>query len=344
MHVETLNIFCDVVRHQSFSRGAEANSVSQSAASQAVRQLEKHLGAQLIDRSKRPWVLTPEGKVFFKGCQEIVERYHELENAVQRRQNPSGHTVRLAAIYSVGLHDLSQYVDRFHALVPGAGVNLEYMHPDEVSQRILNDQSDLGLMSFVTPGREFTAIPWQRQLMVVACPPTHRFARMAAERGGVRPVDLARERFVAFDRELPVRREVDRFLRRYDVEVDVTAEFDNIETIKQAVDEGAGISVLPEPTLRREVQRQTLVQARFILPPGEPPLVRPLSIVHRRNRRLHPAVTEFIKVLQDSADVTSALGDRARSRTAKRRPAVDDQSPSRAPSPQTAGVVRGANP
>ena len=66
MHVETLNIFCDVVRHQSFSRGAEANSVSQSAASQAVRQLEKHLGAQLIDRSKRPWVLTPEGKVFFK--------------------------------------------------------------------------------------------------------------------------------------------------------------------------------------------------------------------------------------------------------------------------------------
>ena len=62
MHLETLNIFCDVVRHQSFSRGAEANSVSQSAASQAVRQLEKHLGAQLIDRSKRPWVLTPEGK------------------------------------------------------------------------------------------------------------------------------------------------------------------------------------------------------------------------------------------------------------------------------------------
>ena len=64
IHLETLNIFCDIVRHQSFSRGAVANSVSQSAASQAVRQLEKHLGAQLIDRSKRPWVLTPEGQGF----------------------------------------------------------------------------------------------------------------------------------------------------------------------------------------------------------------------------------------------------------------------------------------
>ena len=102
MHVETLSIFCDVVRHQSFSRGARASSVSQSAASQAVRQLEKHLGAQLIDRSKRPWQLTPEGRLFFKGCQELVERYHELEDAVRHRQNPSGRTVRLATIYPWG--------------------------------------------------------------------------------------------------------------------------------------------------------------------------------------------------------------------------------------------------
>ncbi len=343
MHVETLNIFCDVVRHQSFSRGAEASSVSQSAASQAVRQLEKHLGAQLIDRSKRPLVLTPEGKVFFKGCQEIVERYHELENAVQRWQNPSGHTVRLAAIYSVGLHDLSQYVDRFHTLVPGAGVDLEYMHPDEISQRILNDQSDLGLMSFVTPGREFTAIPWQRQLMVVACPPTHRFAQMVAEQGGVRPADLAGERVVAFDRELAVRREVDRFLRRYDVEVDVTAEFDNIETIKQAVDEGAGVAVLPEPTLRREVQRRTLVQAQFLLPPGEPTLVRPLSIVHRRNRRLNPAVTEFITLLQSGTEYAPARPVSAPPKTSTRRLAGDRLAASRVQTRPASHATGGAN-
>ena len=343
MHVETLNIFCDVVRHQSFSRGAEASSVSQSAASQAVRQLEKHLGAQLIDRSKRPWVLTPEGKIFFTGCQEIVERYHELENAVQRRQNPSGHTVRLAAIYSVGLHDLSQYVDRFHALVPGAGVDLEYMHPDEVSQRILNDQSDLGLMSFVTPGRELTVIPWQRQLMVVACPPTHRFAQMVAEQGGVRPADLAGERFVAFDRELAIRREVDRFLRRYEVEVDVTAEFDNIETIKQAVDEGAGVAVLPEPTLRREAQQRTLVQAQFLLPPGEPTLVRPLSIVHRRNRRLNPAVTEFITLLQNGTGGVPARPVSSSPKTGTHRRAGNHRASSRVPSRPAADATRGAN-
>ena len=136
MHLEALNIFCDVVRYQSFSRGAVANSVSQSAASQAIRQIEKQLSAQLIDRSKRPWQLTPEGRLFFKGCQEIVERYHELQEAVQHRQHPAVYTVRLASIYSVQLHDLSPYIDQFHASVPGASVDLEYMHPDQIYARV----------------------------------------------------------------------------------------------------------------------------------------------------------------------------------------------------------------
>ncbi len=313
MQVETLRIFCDVVRHQSFSRGARASSVSQSAASQAVRQIEKHLGAQLIDRSKRPWQLTAEGRLFFKGGQEIVERYHELEAAVRHRRNPSGRAVRLATIYSVGIHQLRQTVDRFRAAMPGAAVDLQYMHPAEIREQVLNDRCDLGLMSFVTRRRELAVIPWKRQAMVVACPPAHRFAaRAAAGRGGVRPADLAGERFVAFDRKLPVRRAVDRFLRRHRVEVAVTAEFDNIETIKQAVDEEAGVAILPEPTLRREVRRGTLVQAPLLLPDGEPPLVRPLSIVHRSNRRLSPAVTAFIELLGADAPAAGRRAGRSR--------------------------------
>ena len=323
MHVETLSIFCDVVRHGSFSRGAMARSVSQSAASQAVRQLEKHLGAELIDRSKRPWELTAEGAIVFKGCQEIVERYHELEDAVRHHRNPSAHRVRLASIYSVGLQHLSQYVDQFRALVPGAAVDLDYMHPDQVRTRVLSDQSDLGLLSFATSGRELTAIPWKDQLMVVACTPGHRLA--------------------ALDRVLPARREIDKFLRRHEVEVEITAEFDNIETVKQAVDEGAGIAILPEPTLRREAKRGTLVQARLLLAPGEPPLVRPLSIVHRRKRRLNPAVTEFIRLLREDARDASTEGDRTLVTADPAGPApVSAPSPSDHPA---AAVVsaRGAN-
>ena len=297
MHLEALNIFCDVVRHQSFSRGALANSVSQSAASQAVRQIERRLGTQLIDRSKRPWQLTPEGKVFFKGCQEIVERYHQLEVEVKRRQDASGYTVRLASIYSIGLHDLSGYVDRFQAKVPGAEVDLDYMHPDEVYEQVLSDQFDLGLISFANPRRELNVIPWEDQPMVVACLPGHRFAQSRGDAPGIPPLDLSGEAFVTFDRGLPVRREIDRFLRRHETEVRVVAEFDNIENIKRAVEDGAGIAILPEPTLRREAEAQTLIKVPLSLSSEVQPLIRPVSIIHRRKRHLNPAVTEFIALL-----------------------------------------------
>ncbi len=322
MHLESLSIFCDVVRYQSFSRAATVHAVSQSAASQAVRQIEQRLGAQLIDRSTRPWRLTTEGKLFFQGCQEIIERYHELEDAVQRRQHPSGYTVRVASIYSVSLHDLSGYVDRFQSLVPGATVDIAYMHPDQVYERILSDQSDLGLISFANPGRGFTAIPWKRQTMAVACLPGHRFARLAREQRGLLPQDLARESFVTFDRGLPVRREIDRFLRKHDVDMTVVAEFDNIENIKQAVEDGAGVAILPVPTLRQEVRRHALVMVPFRASADGAPLVRPLSIVHRRKRRLNPAVTEFIKLLcTDDGALDAAQRATAASATAGREAA-----------------------
>tara|TARA_Y100000588_G_C14223014_1_gene911879 strand:- start:122 stop:1102 length:981 start_codon:yes stop_codon:yes gene_type:complete len=324
MNFDALRIFCDVVRFQSFSRGAAANSVSQSAASQAVRQLEKRLQVQLIDRSKRPWLLTVEGKTFFKGCQEIVERYYELEESVQRHQEPSGYTIKLASIYSIRLPDLSRYVKEFQTTVPGATVQLEYMHPDEIYTRIQNDQSDLGLIAFAAPGRDLTAVPWQQQTMVVACLPSHKFSRRATAVG---PWELSGESIVTFDRQLPVRRELDRYLRRHKAGVNIVAEFDNIENIKEAVEDGAGIAIVPEQTVRREVKRRSLVSVALDTLDGEAPFIRPLSIIHRRKRRLNPAVSAFINLLsrldtETPAPVTekSASGNQGPAKEESTRP------------------------
>src|ERR1700690_3631953 len=101
MQLESLKIFCDVVRSASFSRGATENGISQSSASQAVHHLEERLGLKLIDRSKRPLVLTPPGKVYFEGCRDLVERYLELENRVKAFDDEDTvvGTVGIAAIY-----------------------------------------------------------------------------------------------------------------------------------------------------------------------------------------------------------------------------------------------------
>ena len=162
--------------------------------------------------------------------------------------------MQVAAIYSVGLGDMGQFVERFQAQQPGSQVHVEYLHPDRVYEKVLDGTADFGLVSFPRKTRDLNALPWRDEEMVLACAPDHPLALYKT----VEPPQLDGVKFVGFDRELTIRREVDRFLREQGVTVEVVMEFDNIENIKKAVEISAGVALLPEPTLRREVQAGTL--------------------------------------------------------------------------------------
>ncbi len=295
MQLESLQIFCDVVRSASFSRAAAENRISQSSASQAVHQLEVRLGVKLIDRSKRPLVLTPKGKVYYDGCKELVDRYLELENRVKALEDEDTivGTVGVAAIYSVGLAHMSQYVKVFEERHPGANVRLEYLHPSRVVDRVTNSEAELGLLSFPRKWPELNVIKWREEMMVVAVHPSHAFAR----RSSVAVAELDGEPFVAFDPDLSIRQAIDRFLRRNNVQVEVVLEFDNIENIKRAVEIPSGISVLPEPSLTREVEAGTLVAIPIECDDSSDRLIRPLAIIHRRQSNLEPAAARFLELL-----------------------------------------------
>jgi DNA-binding transcriptional LysR family regulator len=130
--------------------------------------------------------------------------------------------------------------------------------------------------------------------MVLVAHPAHRLAR----RRSVAPAELQGEKFVAFDRDLAIRKAIDRALKQHDVEVEVVMEFDNVETIKQAIGINAGVSILPRPTVLNESGMRTLA----VVPLGLPGLVRPIGIIHRRGRRLTPVVARFIEQLQKPVD------------------------------------------
>jgi DNA-binding transcriptional LysR family regulator len=295
MQLETLKIFCDVVRSASFSRGAEENGISQSSASQAVHQLELRLGVKLIDRSKRPLVLTSQGKVYYQGCKELVERYLELENRVKGLEGEKSvaGTVGVAAIYSVGLHHMSQYVRTFEERHPGAEIRLEYLHPSRVLERVMSGEAELGLVSYPRKWPELNVITWREEAMMLAVHPSHRFAH----RSSVMVRELDAEPFVGFDPDLSIRRAIDRFLRRHGVSVDVACAFDNIENIKRAVEIPSGISILPEPTLAQEVKAGTLVAIPLESDDPSTRLTRPLAIIHRRQAALEPAAARFLELL-----------------------------------------------
>jgi DNA-binding transcriptional LysR family regulator len=299
MQLEALKIFCDVVRWQSFSRGAAENGVSQSSASQAVHNLEDRLGVKLIDRSKRPLVLTGHGRVYYEGCKEVVGRYYEIEARVMNlNEAPRVEgTVRLAAIYSVGLHALTEHIERFRAEYPEADVRLECLHPTRVVESVRGESAEIGIVSYPRKWSDLTVVAWRDEPMIVAVPPGHALA----DRGEISPSALEGERFIHFDVDLAIRRGIDKWLKRNGVQVKTALEFDNIENIKRAVEARAGVAILPEPTVGREVLTGSLVAVRL----RDPKLTRPLAIIHRTSRALSTAAERFVEGL-----VASEAGSR----------------------------------
>jgi DNA-binding transcriptional LysR family regulator len=291
MHLETLRLYCDVVRLRSFSRGAELNHVSQSAASQAVQQLERELGVVLIDRTRRPFAVSAEGQSFYVACRELLESWEKAKGEIAAVKAQVDGTVRVAAIYSVGLHDMSHHLQRFMSLYPKARVQLECLHPHKVVEAVREGEADVGIMSYPPADRALSIVPLRSEPMAFVCHPNHRLAR----RRLVAPADLGGETFIAFDAGLTIRKAIDKALRQHNVRVNTVMEFDNIETIKQAIIIAAGVSILPRHTVQNEASIRTLA----VVPLGIPNLVRPVGLIHRRGKPLTPTVERFIQLLRD---------------------------------------------
>ncbi|MCY2967581.1 MAG: LysR family transcriptional regulator [Planctomycetota bacterium] len=290
MQLRFVEIFCAVVEERSFSKGARAHNVTQSSASQTVSNLERQLGAKLIDRSQRPLELTPAGKIYYDGCRQLLAEYRAIEDRVRGVNSRVIGPVRVAAIYSVGLLQMERFIRRFEEQYPDVVLRLEYLQPNQVYEQVLSDQADLGLVSYARARGELGCIAWQEQPMALVVSPAHRLASARS----VLPAQLEGEAFVAFITDLPIRREIDKWLRKNKVTVDLALEFDNIETIKKAVECGSGVAILPQPTVWQEVASGALVA----IPLAGESLTRPLGIIHKKNRHLSAAVRKFEELLR----------------------------------------------
>jgi DNA-binding transcriptional LysR family regulator len=294
MQLKHLKVFCDVATTRSFSRAAALNGISQSAVTQVVQQLEKKLGAQLIDRSKRPFVVSRAGQICLQGYREALDRCAAVQQSVHSQVQEIRGRVRVAAIYSVGLYAMNRCMQDFIRRHPKVKVRLEFLPPARVYEAARKQEVDLGVVSYPRPSRSLSVVPLRAEGMVLVCSPGHRLARIRK----VTVDQLRGEAFVAFEPGLIIRREIDQYLRRRRAMVDVVMEFDNIETIKQAVEIGAGISILPEPTVHSEVERGTLAIAPLSL--GD--LRRPLGIIHRARKAFSPSVASFVELLRASQE------------------------------------------
>lgn len=292
MDLEWLQLFKDIAHVRSISRGAAMNGLTQSAASQAVQEMERRLGVQLLDRSSRPLNVLPAGQLLYDFAREVLRRRQDLMAQLEELKSERNNVVRVAAIYSVGLSEMARLEEEFRRRMPGVRIEVSYLRPEKVYEAVVEDRVDLGLVSYPSSTREVTASPWREEPMVVACNPHHRFAR----RKSIRVAELSGEAFIGFDEDLPISREIERFLKEHGVRVQVPLRFDNIQSMKEALRIEPAVSILPLPMLASDVAEGRLVAIRL-----EEPLTRPLGVLQRRKKVLTAAARAFLEVLRLAA-------------------------------------------
>ena len=294
MHIDTLQVFCDLADTRSFSKTAEHHLLSQSAISQQLAQLELAHKCQLITRKKRPIELTAAGQVFYKAARDILERYEQLKSELNSIKTVTDHRINIAAIFSIGMHSLPDYVKKFMVRYPNVNVHIEYLDADKIYEQVLNGEIDIGIVAIPKKDRRLDVLDFQDEPLTLACSPKHPFAKE-------QQVDIHKlqfERFVAFEKEVPTRIWIDAILARYNTVVRPVMEFDNIETIKRAVEINAGVSILPEPAIIQEVAGGTIKAVPF----SNERLVRPTGIILRRGKIFSQAGRYCIELLTHHQD------------------------------------------
>ncbi len=290
MQIQSLKVFSDLAETESFTKAAQINNITQSAVSQQIGSLEKNLNSMLIERSKKKFRLTREGGVLYDYSKQIVQLYEELHNQIQEIKNIVSGTVRVATIYSIGLHDLPPYIKRFMKDYPTVNVHVEYSRSNQVYEDVLGNVVDLGLVAYPVKDPRLEIVPLRKDRLVLICHPEHKLAKEKK----ARLKDLMGHKFIAFESDIPTRRAIDKKLKDQKIEVKHVMEFDNIETVKRAVEIDAGISIVPHNTIVQEVAKKTLVEIRL----EDSGLARPLAAIHKKKKVLSPAIKQFISTLK----------------------------------------------
>src|SRR5512139_1953473 len=253
MQIESLKMYCDLAETQSFTQAAHINGVTQSAVSQQISSLERIFNSLLIERSKKQFRLTREGQVLYDYSKQVIQTYDALHNKLQEIKEIISGTIRVATIYSIGLHDLPPYLKKFLKTYPTVNVHVEYRRSNQVYEDVLSNVVDIGLVAYPLRDSKLEIVSLRKESLVIICNPQNPLAKSKS----VRLKEIQGQKFVGFEPDIPTRRGIDKALKDGGVNVQYVMEFDNIETVKRAVEIEAGVAIVPPSTIIQEVAKQT---------------------------------------------------------------------------------------
>ncbi|BCL70056.1 LysR family transcriptional regulator [Vibrio nigripulchritudo] len=289
MNLIQLKLFSDLAREQSFVKVAKLNHISQPAVSVHVKKLEDALGQQLLSRTSQTTQLTPEGLLILEDVREILR----LCENIKIKSNYSagvleGH-IRIAAIHSVGMYELGDFLSGFMKAFPKVCVHLEYEHSEAIYEAVRKEQIDIGIVAYPKPNHLIESIPFSEDELVLVTGKKHKL-------NGKKSVSISQlkgEPFVAFGERIPTRVVIDKLLAEKGIDVNIRMTHNNVYTLKKAVEAEIGVSILPNETVKEEVAKGTLHKINVTDINSK----RPLSIIRLASKDISTPLEVFIKEL-----------------------------------------------
>ncbi len=287
-----LKTFVDIAKMGSFRAAAFKNNITQPAVTQHIRRLENELGCKLFERENKKVTLTSSGKTFLVYAENILKQYEEAKAQLSAVGKRFLGVIKIATIYSIGLYELKSIVKNYLKKFPMVEIHLEYHPVNKIYEMVANRLVDFGFVAYPQRRQEIITEVFAEEELVVVQSRHHPVLKKRTSQ----LKDLNNVRFVAFAIDTPTRRAIDNFLQDKGVYPNIVNEYDNIETLKSAIELGIGCSIIPKDTLTQETKTRSLE----IISVKELNLMRPLGILYPKGKVFNATTQAFHDIVFDT--------------------------------------------
>lgn len=294
MNIRQLEMFRAIVESGSFTKAGERLYVSQSAISRQISLLEEELGDRLFMRVNKRVILTPAGEILIKYSHKLFRDIKDTMLEIAEANQLTRGYLKIGGVMSVCTYLLPPVLARFKTLHPQVELSVVTGGSEKITQQILNNQIDLGVLTLPVKQPELKTLPVIDEEMVVVTPPKHPLAKWKQ----VPPQELAAHRLILFEKGSVTRRVFDKFFEETGITPQIAMEIENVEIIKPLVAIGLGITIIPYQSVIDEVRAGKL---HFLKVTGHR-LHRQLGLVYMNSDYIPKALKEMIAIFQTMMD------------------------------------------
>lgn len=287
-----LQVFHTVARLLSFTKAAETLHMTQPAVTFQVRQLEEYFNTRLFDRTHNRISLTEAGSRVYEYADKIFVLYAEMENSVREMTGEISGALTIGASTTIAEYMLPALLGDFKSKYPDVGIHLKVSNTDGIVGMVENNTIDLGVVEAPVANRNLVVEMCRADQLVAIVPPGHP----EAERESVGYADLVNYPFIVREEGSGTREVINEYLSDFNEGnegLQITMELGSPEAVKGAVEAGMGISVISRATIQKELKLGTLVAINL-----DPPLERPFSFVHQKQKFRARVMDELLEFAQ----------------------------------------------